>query len=308
MRRELVMKPRCWLWLLVFLAMSGRSVAASREGFVDVGDHVRIHYLQAGPENAPHVLLLIPGWTISSSIWSRQIVYFAAHGYRVIAMDPRSQGGSTVVMEGNAPENRATDIHGIIARLTLHDVVMIGWSQGAQDVAAYVARYGTAKISGLVLVDSPVSAGPVDVKENAGFVTTILQGVGMYSSDPRGYLNGLMHAIISTPTSPQVYAQLDEEAMKTPQDIGISMLIQDMFTTDRRPALKLFLKPTLVVASAKSPLLDAQRNMLNMLPSGKMIVVNNAAHAVFFDQPAVFNRDLDAFIASLDTPHPLSPG
>jgi microsomal epoxide hydrolase len=292
-----------WLWPLVLLVIAGSAGAAPLEGVADVDDGVHIHYLAAGPENAQRALLLIPGWTISAAIWNKQINYFATHGYRVIAMNPRSQGGSTVVTTGNAPENRAADIDHLIAQLKLRNVVVVGWSQGAQDVCAYVSRFGTDAVSGLVLVDSPASSGTADVRENAGFVSTVLHGIPSYSSQPRTYVDGLMHAIISAPTSPQVFAQLDDEAMKTPSDVGISMLVQDMFTTDRRPALRQFLKPTLVVASDKSPLLDQQRNMLNLLPSGKFIVMHNAAHAVFFDQPDEFNHDLADFMTSLDTAH-----
>lgn len=293
------MKLKCGWFLLALLVMSTRSEAATQTGSVDIGDHARIHYLQAGQENATRTLLFIPGWTISASIWSKQVAYFEARGYRVITIDPRSQGGSTVVMTANAPEDRASDIAQVIAQLKLHDIVLIGWSQGAQDVAAYVARYGSADISGFVLVDSPVSGGVNDVRENPEFVSNVMQSVSAYASDPHAYVDRLMHAIISTPTTPDVYAKLDEEALKTPSDVGISMLVQDLFTVDRRPSLRQFVKPTLVVASSKSPLLDQQRKMLEMLPSARLIVIEKAAHAVFFDQPDEFNQDLDTFITSL---------
>ncbi|MBM7129464.1 alpha/beta fold hydrolase [Dyella mobilis] len=284
------------------LAIPTRSDAATRAGWVDVGDHVRIHYLQAGPDDASRTLLLIPGWTVSSSIWSKQIAYFEARGFRVIAVDSRSQGGSTVVTTGNAPENRAADIAQVIEQLKVRNLVLVGWSQGVQDVAAYVARYGAGKTDGFVLVDGPVSGGQDDVRGSPAFVAIIMRGMAAYSTDAHAYTDGLMHAIISTATPASVYTKLDEEASKTPVDVGVSMLMQDLFTKDRRSSLPLFSKPTLVIASAKSPLLDAQRNMLKSLPHAKLTVVENASHAVFFDQPDVFNHDLDGFIASLGAP------
>ncbi|MFK2874545.1 alpha/beta fold hydrolase [Dyella lipolytica] len=260
---------------------------------------MRIHYLQSGRADAPHTLLLIPGWRISASIWSKQLSYFSEHQYHVIAIDSRSQGSSDVVQTGNAPENRAADIQQVISELHLTHVILIGWSQGAQDVAAYVNRFGTSAVEGLALIDSPVSAGPNDVTENPEFVKIILQGIASYAKDPRGYSDRMMHAIISTPTARETYAQLDDASLKTPTDIGISMLVQDLFTTDRRPTLKKFDKPTLVVASGKSPLLDAQRRMAVALPEGQFVAVDNAAHAVFFDQPDEFNHRLAAFVASI---------
>src|SRR5690242_18890292 len=80
--------------------------ADTTEGYVPGADSVRIHYLQAGPADAGRNILLIPGWQTSAYIWSAQLDHFSTRGYRVVAMDPRSQGGSTVVQSGNAPEDR----------------------------------------------------------------------------------------------------------------------------------------------------------------------------------------------------------
>jgi len=267
--------------------------------FVTGADGVRIHYLQSGSTDARHTLLLIPGWRISASIWEKQLSYFSQQRYRVIAIDSRSQGDSDVVQARNSPEDRARDVQRVILDLHLTHVVLVGWSQGAQDVAAYVDQFGTDAVDGLALIDSPVSAGPEDVTGNPGFVKAILQGIGSYASDPRGYSDGMMRSIISTPTPQETYARLDDISLKTPTNIGISMLIEDLFTTDRRPALKKFNKPTLVVASSKSPLLEAQRNMASAIPDAKFIAIDHAAHAVFFDQPDAFNQDLATFVGSI---------
>ena len=266
------------------------------QAHVPGADQVRIHYLAAGPADAGRSLLLIPGWQTSAWIWSAQLDYFSSRGYRVVAMDPRSQGGSTVVESGNAPEDRARDIQAVIAGLRLTHLTLVGWSQGVQDVAAYVDRYGTGAVERVVLVDASVSAGPGDVKANPVFVQTVLRHMALYSHDPRAYADGFMHAIISAPAPATTFAQLDAEFMHTPADIGISMQMQDMFTVDRRPALKKFDKPTLVVASAQSFELDEQKQEAAALARGKFVAVEHAAHALFFDQPQEFNRLLEGFI------------
>ena len=275
--------------------------AAVTEGFAPGADQVRIHLLQAGPVDAPYGILFVPGWETSAWIWSAQLAYFSARGYRVVAMDPRSQGGSTVVQSGNAPEDRARDIHAVIGALGLRRLTLVGWSQGVQDVAAYVDRYGTGALERVVLVDSSVSAGPEDVRAKPAFVQAILQHMALYSRDPRAYADGFMHAIISAPAAATTFTRLEGEFLRTPVDIGISMQMQDMFTVDRRPDLKKFDKPTLVVASGGSQELDAQRRMAAALPRGRFVAVANAAHAVFFDQPDEFDRLLLGFMGG--TPH-----
>jgi non-heme chloroperoxidase len=303
-----MMKTLCFL-TLASLAVAGapaRAVAPVGDSVPTVGE-VRIHYLEAGRADARHTLLLIPGWLTSSSIWSKQLDYFSARGYRVVAIDSRSQGGSSVVETGNAPEDRAEDIHQVISKLHLAHVILVGWSQGVQDVAAYVSRFNADTVDGFALIDSPVSAGPDDVKENPVFVQAVLQHMAVYSRDPGAYADGFMHAIISIPAAAATFRQLDREFTLTPPDIGISMQIQDLFTTDRRPSLKRFNKPTLVVASGKSPLLDAKRQMATALPGGQFAVITDAAHAVFFDQPKEFNRLLETFVTGLDRPRILAP-
>ncbi len=162
-----------------------------------------------------------------------------------------------------------------------------------------MGRFGTTTLSGVVLVDSPVSAGPEDVTLNPGFIKVIAGGMGSYARDPAGYTDGMMHAIISTPTPAETFAELDAAAALTPVDIGIAMLVQDLLAVDRRPDLQRFDKPTLVIASGQSPLLENQREMAKALPHGQFVAVDHAAHAVFFDQPQRFESLLEDFVAKL---------
>jgi non-heme chloroperoxidase len=133
-----------------------------REGFKKTADGVSIHYLETGSNNSAQTLVLIPGWRLPAYLWKEQLQKFGATE-RVIAVDPRSQGQSTKTADGNTPEQRARDLHDILAQMGVSRPVLVGWSQGAQDVSAYVAQFGNDSVAGVVLVDSPVSAGPAEV-------------------------------------------------------------------------------------------------------------------------------------------------
>jgi len=289
------MKLSCLGILLLSASVSVPAGAATRSAFTAGAEGVRIHYLEAGAATAPRTLLLIPGWRVSAVIWTRQLDYFSAHGYRVVAIDSRSQGASSIRSSHNAPEDRAADIQQVIANLRLTHLVLVGWSQGSQDVAAYVHRFGTTAVDRFVLVDSPVSGGPADFTDNPGLIKAIVQGMAIYAHDPRAFADGMLHRIISAPTSPEMFARLRQAFLMTPTDTGISMQVQDFFITDRRPILAAFDKPVLVVASAESPLLDAQKSTAAAVPHGQFVSITRAAHAVFFDQPDEFNRRLDEF-------------
>jgi len=271
--------------------------AAFVQRFVSGADGVRIHLLEAGPADAAQTLLLVPGWRVTSMIWRAQIEYFSTRGYRVVAMDSRSQGESSVVYVHNDPESRARDIRQVIAALRPKNLILLGWSQGVQDVAAYVGQFGTAGLSHLVLVDSTVSAGPADVTAHPQFVKIILRGAAAYSRDALTYSQGMMRSIISAPIAAPVMSRLVGESMKTPPAVGIAMLTEDLFTVDRRPYLAKFNRPTLVIVSDRNPFMTEEKHMADGLTDGRFVVVAHAAHAVFFDQPAAFNSALETFIA-----------
>ncbi|HEV2212659.1 MAG TPA: alpha/beta hydrolase, partial [Gammaproteobacteria bacterium] len=148
-------------------AASARADISS--GYVSGADAVRIHVLQAGPADSPHSILFLPGHMIGASIWTQQLNDFAAQGYRVVALDARSQGESGQAKD-NAPQDRARDIQAVVTGLKLTHLTLVGWSQGVQDVAAYVGQTGTGALERIVLVDSSVSRGPDAVKETPGFL------------------------------------------------------------------------------------------------------------------------------------------
>ena len=125
---------------------------------VEVGDGVSLRVIEAGKSGDGPVLVFIPGWSTGADIWHRQIDTFAKK-HRVIAFDPRSEGESTKTTSGNTPEIRAQDLHALLERLGVRRPVLIGWSQGVQDIATYVERYGTKELAGIVLVDAAISDG-----------------------------------------------------------------------------------------------------------------------------------------------------
>jgi microsomal epoxide hydrolase len=87
--------------------------------------------------------------------------------------------------------------------------------------------------------------------------------------------------------------------MKTPPDVGVAMLIADMFGVNRTPAVKKINCPTLIIASAKSDELNRQQAIAAEIRGVRFEKVEDAAHAVFVDQPDRFDELLRIFVAKL---------
>jgi non-heme chloroperoxidase len=272
---------------------------AHRDLFVETSPNVRIHVQVSGPENAKHALVLIPGWRLTASIWKEQVERIS-RDRRVIVIDPRSQGESTKTAEGDTPEQRARDIDVVLKELKARSVVLVGWSQGVQDVAAYIDEFGTTSLAGVVLVDSTVSHGADAIPKTAESAARQLSLLALYAKDPAGYTRGMMRAIVKRPLSPGELDMLVANALKTPIAIGEAMLVNDKFGVDRSRALPKFDRPTLVIASASSQELEEQKSMASALPEGHFEVIKDAGHAVFLDQPEQFDRLLRTFLSQTD--------
>ena len=291
--------------VICFGALRGRAESpAVSSRMVNVADGVSLRVLEAGKPSEGPALVFIPGWSTGADIWRHQIDRFAKT-YRVIAFDPRSEGESTKTTTGNTPEVRAQDLHTSLEHLAVQRPVLIGWSQGVQDIAAYVERYGTKELAGIVLVDAAISDGTDGMTARPQETAAQFKMFAVYQAHQREYLGGMMRAIISKSPSEAVIEGLVSTGMKTPTDIGVAMLVADMFGVNRTPALQKIDCPTLIIASAKSDELARQQMAANQIPHARFEKIEDAAHAVFVDQPDRFDELVTDFVAKLptDTPH-----
>jgi non-heme chloroperoxidase len=92
------------------------------------------------------------GWPLSSDDWDNQIFYFASRGYRCIAHDRRGHGRSSQTWEGNHMNQYADDLAELTAKLDLNDAIHIGHSTGGGEVARYIGRHGTSRVTKAVLI------------------------------------------------------------------------------------------------------------------------------------------------------------
>jgi pimeloyl-ACP methyl ester carboxylesterase len=287
---------------IIASASGGRADSASGVGErkVDVGEGVSLRVLESGQANPGPTLVFIPGWSTGADIWRQQIDRFAPTR-RVIAFDPRSQGQSTITTSGNTPEIRAQDLHNLLERLDARRPVLIGWSQGVQDLAAYIERYGTHDLAGLVLVDAAVSDGADGIVARPEETAAQFKMFDVYQAHQEEYLRGMMGAIIGKPQPEGAIDRLIAAGMKTPPTIGIAMLVADLFGVNRTAALKKIDCSTLIVASAKSGELARQQAAASQISQARFEKIEDAAHAVFLDQPARFSELLEKFVKDLPT-------
>jgi len=94
------------------------------------------------------------GWPLTADAWDDQLFLVASTGYRAIAHDRRGGGRSGQPWNGNDLDTYADDLAAVIETLDLHDAVLVGHSTGGGEVARYIGRHGTSRVSKALLLSA----------------------------------------------------------------------------------------------------------------------------------------------------------
>jgi non-heme chloroperoxidase len=104
------------------------------------------------------------GWPLNSDAWEAQMFFLASNGFRCIAHDRRGHGRSSQPWNGNDMDTYADDLAELFEALNLMGAAMIGHSTGGGEVARYIGRHGTKRVSKAVLMGA---VPPIMLKSEA---------------------------------------------------------------------------------------------------------------------------------------------
>jgi non-heme chloroperoxidase len=265
--------------------------AASKGGLVPTPDGIKIHCIEAGRGPA---ILLVPGWTVPAWIWEKQIAHFAKT-HRVVAMDPRAQGESSQTAEGLYPAARARDIKAVVDRLKLAPVMLVGYSMGAAEIAAYVDQFGTDTLSGLVFVD-----GGAGRDYDSNTLPQMWQWVPGFQQNRRKWTEEFVHStyMFKKPPPEEYVKRLTEGMLQTPTNSAIAIWV-GYFVSDFRPALARIDKPTLIIMTPQGPCANVCADMQKRIRGSRLEVMENTGHGLIVEEPERFNSLLEDFINGL---------
>jgi len=267
------------------------AVQAKSETF-RTSDNVTLHYLDAGPTNAP-AIVFIPGWTMAAEIFEPQINALSSR-FHVIALDPRSQGDSEKTPEGNYLERHARDINELLQHLKLNGVVLLGWSNGVPDVLAFIEQNGTINLRGIILVDGFLNFS------DPGLQTGLFGMLQSLQADRAKFTDGFVRSMYASKQTEDYIHRVEQTSLKTPTNTALVEMFNILAHGDFTPLLAKIDKPVLYICQ---PQLASQGKLLQTaLPTARVEVFKDAAHALFVDDPEHFNRVVSDFMDSLAPP------
>ena len=305
------------LWTATANAAAVRDGSAVKSGFVTTPDGVKIHYVESGhtkvgmrgavanpapgdaivtkgdaslePSHRFPSILFVPGWTMPGWIWEKQVDYFS-DDWRVVAMDPRSQGDSSKNATDFSPAARARDIKAVIEHLRLAPVIIVGWSMGVTDIASYVNQFGTHSLAGIVFVDGL-----------AGYdqVPPWVQGfVEMLKTDRQKQADLFVRGMFHKPQSEDYLARLSKASFQMPTNAAVESFT-GIWSTDNRGAFAKIDKPTLIIVT-RSSLMPNYEQMQKAIRGARLEIFEGDGHALFVDDSDRFNGTLEDFIFDLN--------
>lgn len=245
-------------------------------------DGVRLHYIEAG--QGKKTIVLIPGWLMPAAVFEKQFESLSA-SYRVLALDPRSQGLSEVTKRSHAPKRRIQDIAEFLKAAQVKEYILAGWSLGVLESLDFVANYTPTGLRGLILIDNSVGEGRPPASRRSNFAQTM--------NDPvkrEQYMRTFSQDIYRKPPPPMLAKAVLDSALQAAPEVAIQLLNQPYPRTYWSETLH---KQKVPVLYAIRPWLKEQGDALQKKRARGLITVemfDKAGHALFVDEAESFNQ------------------
>jgi pimeloyl-ACP methyl ester carboxylesterase len=246
-------------------------------------------------------MVFIAGWGLGADMWEYQMTALAERGLRCIAYDRRGSGRSSQPGGGYDFDTLSEDLAEILEHLDLRAATLVGFSMGGGELARYLARHGSGRVAGAVLLSSVTpfllrTADNPDGVDPAYFDAT----VAALAQDRPKLLADTAPAFFGLPNpavSPAIVEWGIGLALQTSLKAAIDT-VRAFSSTDFRADLAAFTVPTLVIHGDRDqnvPLELTARRSAAAIRGSRLSVYEGAPHALFFTEKERLNRELLAF-------------
>lgn len=276
--------------------------------FTDV-DGVRVHYQEAGPSDAPAVVL-IHGFASSNLVWSKVLLELGAAGFRVIAPDLLGYGYSAKPRELDYTiGSQARMIVGLLGQLGIERAFVVGSSYGGA-VAATVVLDNPGLVEKLILVGAVTNNAPTSYLLMRLFGSPIIGDIlSPLLMSSRRLLRARMKRVYDR------HAWVLDERRVNARHLPLKTrgthraIIRTVRRWDAERVSRdahLITLPTLVLWGDKDrevPLEDGQR-LQKKLPNSRLLVFDECGHLPHEEYPDEFTKIVTGFLRDASVVQP----
>ena len=264
-----------------------------RRQTIRTDDGVELAYLENG--SGRDTVVLLAGFGAPAISWCNQVDALNAAGVRTFALDRRCHGFSEHTDKNLTMLRQGADVNDFFRALDLHDVILVGQSQGASTIWAYISQFGTERLKAVVSVDqSPKMISEGDWQN------------GMYGLNRETrptFFNAPLPAPNRKPLNQELAVFLAAHGKEVPAfDMALAMpLLFDHADADWLDAIARTELPALFIAGGESPFWPPQHALdaAALAPRGSYHIVEGSGHAVNWECSEAFNQVLIDYIRSL---------
>ncbi len=234
------------------------------------------------------------------------MLFFRGKGFRVVAHDRRGHGRSGQPDIGNDMDTYAADVIELARALDLKDAIHVGHSTGGGEVARYVARAESGRVSKAVLISaippvmvkSDTNPGGTPIEVFDGFRTALMANRSQFYLD---VASGPFYNFNKTGVEP-IQGLIDNwwrQGMMGGANAGYDC-IKVFSETDLTEDLKQIDVPVLVIHSEDDqivPYADSGPLAVKLLRNGTLKTYQGLPHGCMTTHPDLINADILAFIS-----------
>jgi non-heme chloroperoxidase len=278
------------------------NVASAGESSVVLDTGVRLHYVERGRGTA---VVFIHGGGRDYRYWDAHLDSFAER-YRVIAYSRRyapPNDNAPIVPDYSAVVD-AADLAALVRHLELSPAHFVGASIGGV-AALFLAVQHPELVRTLVLAEPPVLRWALDLPGGAALFGRFFNdafnpaGEAFRAGDPERAMGLLTDAFLGAGTFAGFSETLRKRVMRAARDWAAQTMSAAPFPDLARDAVREIAAPTLLLSGARTIPLHAlvDDELERLLPNCKRVVIPDASHDLWADQPQRCRVATLAFLA-----------